>query len=286
MDQSPPSSIITTATPSPLAMRAEMALARAYFSPVFCGLERLNLKRPALWVGNHTLYGLTDVPLLLEHLYTQHGVLLRALGDRLHYQIPVWNKLLERHGMVLGTRENCAALMQARQHVLVFPGGGREVMRRKGEAYQLIWKQRTGFAAMAMQHGYDIIPFASVGADDNYKILLDGAEITRSTLWRWFAHSLHLDTLTRDGEMLPPLARGIGPSLVPRPQRYYFGFGSRIRTSHLRARANDATAVWALREKVATAVEAQMARMRAYRQSDRQQHWGRLRRLLAPIESP
>ena len=64
--------------------------------------------------------------------------------------------------MVLGSPEYCAALMEAGQHILVFPGGGREVMRRKGEAYQLIWKQRTGFARLAIEHGYDIIPFGSV----------------------------------------------------------------------------------------------------------------------------
>lgn len=48
--------------------------------------------------------------------------------------------------MVLGTPENCAALMQAGQSILVFPGGGREVMRRKGEAYRLIWKRCRGGA--------------------------------------------------------------------------------------------------------------------------------------------
>jgi hypothetical protein len=38
--------------------------------------------------------------------------------------------------------------------VLVFPGGGREVTKRKGEAHKVIWKERTGFARMAIEHGY------------------------------------------------------------------------------------------------------------------------------------
>jgi hypothetical protein len=99
------------------------ALARAYFNPHFQGLESLNLKRPALWVGNHTLFGLLDVPLMAEHTYT------------------------------------------------------------------------------------------------------------------------------RLGDMIPPLARGLGLTLSPRPQHYYFGFGRRIRTRQLGRDASDADAVWRLRAR-------------------------------------
>ena len=55
-----------------------MAMARAYFDPYFQGLDALKFDRPALWVGNHTLYGLLDVPLMVEHIYTRHGVMLRG----------------------------------------------------------------------------------------------------------------------------------------------------------------------------------------------------------------
>ena len=118
--------------PTPERMRAFFRIARWYFNPEFLGLWELDLSRPALFVGNHTLFGLTDAPLMIEHLYTHYGVMLRGLGDRGHFNVPGWGKLLTRHGMVLGTPENCSALMRAGQSILVFPGGGREVMRRKG----------------------------------------------------------------------------------------------------------------------------------------------------------
>jgi hypothetical protein len=35
--------------------------------------------------------------------------------------------------------------------VLVYPGGGREVAKRKGEKYQLLWKERVGFARLAIE---------------------------------------------------------------------------------------------------------------------------------------
>ena len=269
--------------PSPSALRARMAMARAYFDPYFQGLDALKFDRPALWAGNHTLYGLLDVPLMVEHIYTRHGVMLRGLGDRGHFTLPGWGKLLVNAGMVLGSPEHCAALMQAKHHVLVFPGGGREVMRRKGEAYQLIWKQRTGFARLAIEHGYDIIPFGSVGPDENFQILLDAKDISKSRLWKLFSQRLPLDAYTRNGDMIPPLARGVGLSVLPRPQRYYFGFGKRIRTSQLKRDASDQDAVWAIRERVGRAVEKEIDALKAYRQTDRKKHWSILRRWLAPL---
>ena len=268
---------------SPEEMRRVFAVARAYFNPEFLGLWELDLGKPALWVGNHTLFGLTDAPLMVEHLYTQYGVMLRGLGDRGHFDVPWWGDMLVRNGMVLGTPENCAALMEAGQHVLVFPGGGREVMRRKGEAYRLVWKQRTGFARLAIEHGYDIIPFGSVGPDEAYDILLDANDVMATPLWQWLVRRYGVDAKTRGGDMIPPLVRGIGPTLIPRPQRYYFGFGQRIPTRRLQGRANDPKALWSLRERVARAVEAQIEKLLVYREEDRLQHWSPLRRWLAPL---
>jgi hypothetical protein len=264
-------------------MRRLFAVARAYFNPEFLGLRELDLEKPALWVGNHTLFGLSDAPLMVEHLYTQYGVLLRGLGDRGHFSVPYWGDMLVRNGMVLGTPENCSALMKSGAHVLVFPGGGREVMRRKGEAYHLVWKQRTGFARMAIEHGYDIIPFGSVGPDEAFDILLDANDVMGSPLWKQFAERFKLAERTRGGDMIPPIVRGIGPTLIPRPQRYYFGFGSRISTKRLKGKAGIPRTLWALRERVAGAVEAQIERLLVYREEDRLQHWSALRRWLAPL---
>src|SRR5690606_34893851 len=117
------------------------------------------------------LYGVLDAPLLVERIYRQTRRFPRPLADHMHYAVPVWRDFLHRFGAVDGTRDNCDALMQAGQSVLVFPGGGREVAKRKGEAYELIWKERLGFVRMAIRHGYSITPFGAVGAEECYSIL-------------------------------------------------------------------------------------------------------------------
>jgi len=265
-------------------MRRFMAPARAWFRPEFLGLWELDLERPALFVGNHTLFGLTEAPLMIEHLYTQYGVMLRGLGDRGHFKVPYWGDLLVRHGMVLGSPEICSALMQAGRHILVFPGGAREVMRRKGEAYKLIWKQRTGFARLAIEHGYDIVPFGVVGPDESYRILFDANDMTRPGWRRDLLARSGLMKYTRGGDFLPPAVLGLGPTLIPRPQRYYFGFGPRIPTEAAKGRQDDKDTVWALREQVAAAIESQIERLKQYREQDRPRTWGAVRRWLAPLQ--
>lgn len=74
----------------------------------------------------------------------------------------------------------------------------------------------------------------------------------------------------------------LGLGLMPRPQRFYFGFGPRIRTRHLQGRESDPKTLWRLREKVAAAIEGQIERMQRYRATDRNRNRSRLRRWLAP----
>ena len=260
-----------------------MRLARFWFYPEFLGLWEHDLSRPALFVGNHTLFGLTDAPLMIEHLHTQYGAMLRGLGDRGHFSVPYWGDFLVRHGMVLGSPENCSALMNAGQHVLVFPGGAREVMRRRGEAYELIWKKRAGFARLAIEHGYDIIPFGSVGPDESYRILADANSVLKRPWLKQAMERTRLWEQTRQGDFLPPLAMGLGPTLIPRPQRYYFGFGERISTEKFKGQHADKDLVWQVREQVADAVRGQIQRLKAYRAEDRKQNWSMARRLLAPL---
>src|SRR5664279_5318696 len=106
-------------------------------------------------------------------LWRRRGIRLRGLGDHGHYRIPVWRNLLERSGMVRGTRENVRALMRDGQHILVFPGGTGEVFHGRGQKYQLLWKERVGFARLAIEFGYPIVPFAAVGAEEMFDIVID-----------------------------------------------------------------------------------------------------------------
>jgi 1-acyl-sn-glycerol-3-phosphate acyltransferase len=231
-------------------------------APVLSGLGNVPTDRPVFFVGNHSLMGVLDVPLMLLALYERRGIFVRSLGDHLHFRIPVWRDLLARFGTVDGTRGNCRALMRAGESLLVFPGGGREVFKRKGEKYRLIWKNRIGFARLAIEFGYTIVPFSAVGAEDCYDILVDGNDVLKTRL------GPVVERLAPRPDMIPPLVRGVGLSLLPKPQRFYFHFARPIETAGLAGEQNDEAVCFALRERVRRAVERGIALLLARRQRD------------------
>lgn len=242
------------------AAKASLEPWRRYTQPHFEGLERIPSERPLLFVGNHTLFGVLDIPLLFFQLYEQHGIILRGLGDHLHFKVPIWRDLLNYFGAVDGTPDNFASLMQSGQTVLVFPGGGREVAKRKNEQYKLVWKERSGFSRLALLHECTIIPFAAVGVEDAFDILWDSEDWMRTPVG-WLVKRLNIRP-----DVLWPIASGIGPTPIPRRVRYYFEIGHPIRPNEVTSPETPFdTRVQQLREITKSAIEQQIKHLQTLR---------------------
>jgi 1-acyl-sn-glycerol-3-phosphate acyltransferase len=245
--------------------------------PEVVGIDRVP-DRGALFVGNHTIFGFLDLPFMVSELWTRRGIVVRGLGEHGHYAIPVWRDLLEMCGMVRGTRDNVRALMRQGEHVLVFPGGAGEVFKRRGQKYQLLWKERLGFARLAIEFGYPIVPFAAVGAEEMYDVIADadtpGYRQVSGLMKRLV------------GLPLPPLARGIGPTLLPRPERLYFRFAEPIDTTRFGGRADDDGAARALRDEVRAAVETGIDELQRVRDADPKRRLAARLRLSAAPDLP
>jgi len=245
-----------------------LAPSRRVTQPKVIGIERIpNL--PVLFVGNHTRYAFLDLPFMMSELWTRRRIIVRGLGDNAHYAIPVWRDLLTMGGMVRGTRENVRAMMRDGQNILVFPGGADEVFKARGQDYRLMWKERLGFARLAIEFGYPIVPFAAVGAEEMYHVVVD----SRTPV------AAQVSALMRRlvGLPLPPLVRGVGPTLLPRPERLYFWFGNPIDTARYGGAGNDDAAARNVRDEVRAAVEEGIRTLRVEREHD--PHRGLLPRL-------
>jgi 1-acyl-sn-glycerol-3-phosphate acyltransferase len=229
---------------------------RWMFHPAYHGLELIPDRRPLLFVGNHTLYGLIDIPLLFDELWRRKGILLRGLADRGHYMVPLWRDLLTSVGAVLGTRENCAELMKAGEAIVVFPGGSREVFKTRSEKYKLLWKERYGFARLAIEHGCTVVPFASVGVEDAYDIVADRDDYLATPLGRL------VSWLGVRKDALPPIAVGIGPTPIPRPARLYFRILPPIDAASCAEGRSKSEAVKELHTRTHDAIERGIAELR------------------------
>lgn len=154
--------------PSRAVMAAVVAPYRPFLAVETTGMERIPDGVPHLFVSNHSLYGL-EMPLLLNELYQKKGIFPRGLADHIHFATPN-GPILRAFGAVDGTRENVDALMKAGHDVLVYPGGGHEVLKHSSvPRYELMWKERTGFARCAIRRGYTIVPCACVGTEDMFE---------------------------------------------------------------------------------------------------------------------
>ncbi|KAI5081027.1 hypothetical protein GOP47_0004210, partial [Adiantum capillus-veneris] len=204
-------------------------------SPLVSGEENLpspESKRPILFVGNHTMFGVYDTPLLFHELFLR-GFRCRGLAHPGHWRTFV-GPLFERYGHVKATKRAAYKLLRAKEHVLLFPGGAREVCKKKNEEYKLIWKPTADFVRMATRFNAIIVPFGSLGGDDAYKILLDADDIMGSP----FAPLL-TDVYNRIGislDTIYPVTAFPGtniPSLVgiPNIERIYFHFGEPVDTA-------------------------------------------------------
>lgn len=255
--------------PSKSFVRNFMLPFKFYFAPQFYGLEELDVTRPALYVTNHNVLGVLDGYPFGTELYLRKGIILRALADTNHFRIPVWRDFVkERLGVVEASRANCHALMQEGESIVVYPGGTREICRKKGEKYVLKWSDRKGFVKMALQHGYDIIPVAAVGAEEAFTIVQDADDFLKTPIGKFLTFIGVSKSVFKEGELIPPIVRGVGDTIIPRPVKLYFKFGKRISTKRLKAKVEDEETLNEVKGKVETQLLALINELHQLRNSD------------------
>lgn len=229
--------------------------------PYVDGLENLPADGRFLLVGNHTQGGIESV--LIPYLVRRAiGMRVRPLADRGIGRMrgPIAD-LVAACGVVVGAPETARELMRHDEPILVFPGGGREIAKFKGEENTLRWQGRAGFARVSVENDYPIVPVGLIGGDDMYRSLT-----TRDGLWGRLSQGIS-KKLSGRADMAMPLMHGIGPTLIPRPQRMYLRFGAPITTTKP-ARVSAAKWVDIVKQNTQESLEQVLADLLAVRADD------------------
>ncbi len=202
--------------------------------PFVSGLDALPADGRFLLVGNHTQFIGGEVLLIPHFVRRAIGTRVRTLADRRIGERPGLSRdLMTAYGGVVGAPDAARALMRDNETVLVFPGGGREIAKFKGEEYHLNWSGRAGFARIAAENDYPIIPVGLVGGDDVYKSL-----VARDSVLGRLSQTVST-RLSGNSDMAMPVMRGVGPTLIPRPQRMYLRFGQPIEATRPNGKSAD-----------------------------------------------
>lgn len=229
--------------------------------PYVEGTEELPRDGRFLLVGNHTQGGM-EVFLISHFIRRTIGTRVRPLAERgMGNMRGPFGDLAAAYGAVIGSPENAGELMRHNETILVFPGGGREIAKFKGEEHTLNWQGRAGFARVAIANDYPIVPVGLVGSDDMYQSFCS----RDSSLGRL---SLALsEKITGRKDMPMPLMHGIGPTLIPLPQRMYLRFGTPIDTTTPTGVSHDDW-VASIKQTTQTSLETALAELLQIRAND------------------
>ncbi|KAJ9557582.1 hypothetical protein OSB04_012196 [Centaurea solstitialis] len=136
-------------------------------------------------------------------------------------------------GAVPVSAANLFKLLKLKSHILLYPGGMREALHRKGEEYKLFWPEQSEFVRMGARFGAKIIPFGVVGEDDMGELIFDYEDQMKIPYLKRFIQELTEEAIQLrsddDGE--------VGnqdihlPVMLPKlPGRFYYLFGKPIET--------------------------------------------------------
>ncbi|GER46819.1 esterase/lipase/thioesterase family protein [Striga asiatica] len=195
---------------------------------------------PVLYVGYHMMLGLELVP-LVSRFWRERNILLRGMAHPMIFtklregKLPALSAYdtFRTMGAVPVSAPNFYKLFSSNSHILLYPGGMREALHRKGEEYKLFWPERSEFVRMAAKFGAKIVPFGSVGEDDFGHLLLDYDDLMRIPYFK-----NEIEDLTDEAVKLRSEAAGEVanqdvhlPIIMPKvPGRFYYLFGKPIET--------------------------------------------------------
>ncbi|KAM3286866.1 hypothetical protein P3S67_025665 [Capsicum chacoense] len=204
------------------------------------GLTGIPSEGPVLLVGYHMMLGLELVP-LVSSLWYERKIVLRGIAHPLMFKRLKEGMMPELSlyddyrfmGAIPVSASNFYKLFSSKSHALLYPGGMREALHRKGEEYKLFWPEQSEFVRMAARFGAKIIPFGTVGEDDIGQMLLDYDDLMKIPFFKARIADLtgQVEKLRNDTEGEVSNQDVHLPIILPKvPGRFYFYFGKPIET--------------------------------------------------------
>ncbi|KAG7558867.1 Diacylglycerol acyltransferase [Arabidopsis thaliana x Arabidopsis arenosa] len=244
-------------------------------------LEGLPSEGPVLYVGYHMILGF-ELASMVTQLMKERNIHLRGLAHPMIFKnlqdSLVDTKMFDKYKIMGGvpvSHFNIYKLLREKAHVLLYPGGVREALHRKGEEYKLFWPEQSEFVRVASKFGAKIVPFGVVGVDDICEIVLDSNDQRKIPILKDL-----VEWATREaGNIREGDESELGnqdiyiPGVVPKiPGRFYYYFGKPIETAGKEKELKDKEKAQELYLQVKSEVEQCVAYLKVKRESDPYRH--------------
>ncbi|XP_036342548.1 transmembrane protein 68-like [Rhagoletis pomonella] len=132
------------------------AHARIYHGYEVIGMENIPETGPALIVYYHGAIPI-DMYYLNSRIILQKDRLIYTIGDRFLFKLPGWGTISEAFHVSPGTVQSCVGILKEGNLLAISPGGVYEA-QFGDQYYELLWRNRVGFAKVALEAKVPIIP--------------------------------------------------------------------------------------------------------------------------------
>lgn len=120
------------------------------------GMENIPKDTSALLVYYHGAIPV-DLYYLISKIYLERKKLVYMVADNFLFKIPYWNLYSDQLQILTGTVEKCSELLSDKNNILaISPGGLFEA--QFSTDYEILWRERYGFAKVAINSKTPIIP--------------------------------------------------------------------------------------------------------------------------------
>lgn len=147
------------------------------------GFENLPSEGPGLVVYYHGACPI-DIYFMIADIFIFKNRVLRAVVDRFMFKVPGWEPLLSLTQSTTGTVDFCAKILGEGHLMSVAPGGVYEAQFSDSN-YQLMWRNRVGFAKVAIKAKAPIIPAFTINLREAYRTIGIGKSWFHKWYLRW-----------------------------------------------------------------------------------------------------
>lgn len=143
------------------------AHARIYHGYEVVGMENLPSEGPALIVYYHGAIPI-DMYYFNSRVILQNDRLIYTVGDRFLFKLPGWDLLANAFHISPGTVQSCSNILKEGNLLAISPGGVYEA-QFGDHYYELLWRNRIGFAKVALEAKVPIIPFFTQNLREGFR---------------------------------------------------------------------------------------------------------------------
>lgn len=242
------------------------------------GLSGIPNEGPVLLVGYHMLMGF-ELSSIYEAFLREKRIILRGMAHPFLFSSiketsqQEFSRFDEMNvfGALPVSPMNLYRLFAKKSFVLLYPGGAREALHRKGEQYKLFWPDQPEFVRMAARFDATIVPFGVVGEDDIAELVLDYDDQIRIPFIKKRIKEINQDSVRirtdKSGEVSNQELHF--PGLLPKiPGRFYYLFGKPIETGEMKSVLRDRESANKLYLQIKSEIESMIAYLKRKREED------------------